>query len=236
MLDANESWTRKQAVRHVCELERTLDLIWIEEPVRRWDAEGLAAVGRGIRAVGRHRGEPHRPRAVPPAARRRRGRHRADGRGLGGHPLPAGRRPRPRPRPAGQPDRHHPDRRCCTPRRRCPTTWSASCRTSRRRSGVAVDLHIEDGAFVLGDHPGPRHPGRRGGDRRRPPPTPRPEVQRRPHPTRTRRPPPALHGPPPTSDRHPPRVNQPPLARTADTGRGRPVSADRGHCEYDSCC
>jgi L-alanine-DL-glutamate epimerase-like enolase superfamily enzyme len=50
MLDVNEAWTRKQAVRHVCELERTLDLIWVEEPVRRWDAEGLAAVGRGIRA------------------------------------------------------------------------------------------------------------------------------------------------------------------------------------------
>jgi L-alanine-DL-glutamate epimerase-like enolase superfamily enzyme len=50
MLDANESWTRKQAVRHVCELEETLDLTWVEEPVRRWDAEGLAIVGRGIRA------------------------------------------------------------------------------------------------------------------------------------------------------------------------------------------
>lgn len=50
MLDANESWSRKQAVRHICELERTLDLAWVEEPVRRWDAEGLAIVGRGIRA------------------------------------------------------------------------------------------------------------------------------------------------------------------------------------------
>ncbi|NDL57055.1 mandelate racemase/muconate lactonizing enzyme family protein [Phytoactinopolyspora mesophila] len=50
MLDANEAWTRKQAVRHVCELERILDLTWVEEPVRRWDAEGLAVVGRGIRA------------------------------------------------------------------------------------------------------------------------------------------------------------------------------------------
>ena len=50
MLDANESWTRKQAVRHVAELERTFDLTWVEEPVRRWDADGLAAVGRGIRA------------------------------------------------------------------------------------------------------------------------------------------------------------------------------------------
>ncbi|NUT36912.1 MAG: mandelate racemase/muconate lactonizing enzyme family protein [Hamadaea sp.] len=51
MLDANESWNRKQAVRHVTELERHVDLTWVEEPVRRWDAEGLAAVGRGIRAA-----------------------------------------------------------------------------------------------------------------------------------------------------------------------------------------
>jgi L-alanine-DL-glutamate epimerase-like enolase superfamily enzyme len=50
MLDANECWTRKQAVRHIAELEQTLDLTWVEEPVRRWDAEGLAEVGRGIRA------------------------------------------------------------------------------------------------------------------------------------------------------------------------------------------
>jgi L-alanine-DL-glutamate epimerase-like enolase superfamily enzyme len=50
MLDANEAWNRKQAVRHICELERIVDLIWVEEPVRRWDAEGLAMVGRGIRA------------------------------------------------------------------------------------------------------------------------------------------------------------------------------------------
>ena len=50
MLDANESWTRKQAVRHVRELERAVDLTWVEEPVRRWDAEGLAIVGRGIKA------------------------------------------------------------------------------------------------------------------------------------------------------------------------------------------
>jgi L-alanine-DL-glutamate epimerase-like enolase superfamily enzyme len=50
MIDANESWTRKQAVRHVAELEQSLDLIWVEEPVRRWDAEGMAAVGRGVRA------------------------------------------------------------------------------------------------------------------------------------------------------------------------------------------
>ena len=51
MLDANESWSRKQAIRHVGELERALDLTWIEEPVRRWDADGLAAVSRGVRAA-----------------------------------------------------------------------------------------------------------------------------------------------------------------------------------------
>jgi L-alanine-DL-glutamate epimerase-like enolase superfamily enzyme len=50
MLDANESWSPKQAVRHVAELERTLDLIWVEEPVRRWDAAGMVAVGRAVRA------------------------------------------------------------------------------------------------------------------------------------------------------------------------------------------
>jgi L-alanine-DL-glutamate epimerase-like enolase superfamily enzyme len=50
MLDVNEAWTRKQAVRHVREIERTLDLTWIEEPVRRWDAEGLAIVSRAVHA------------------------------------------------------------------------------------------------------------------------------------------------------------------------------------------
>ncbi|MFI6318809.1 mandelate racemase/muconate lactonizing enzyme family protein [Nonomuraea sp. NPDC050556] len=51
MLDANESWSRKQAVRHVRELERAVDLTWVEEPVRRWDAEGLATVGRAVKAA-----------------------------------------------------------------------------------------------------------------------------------------------------------------------------------------
>ncbi|MFF0311172.1 mandelate racemase/muconate lactonizing enzyme family protein [Streptosporangium sp. NPDC004379] len=50
MFDANESWNRSQAVRFVSALERVVDLAWIEEPVRRWDAAGLAAVRRGIRA------------------------------------------------------------------------------------------------------------------------------------------------------------------------------------------
>ncbi|MGP3970034.1 hypothetical protein [Streptomyces sp. 6N223] len=41
---------RKQAVRHAAEFERIKDLTWVEEPVRRWDAEGLAVVQRGISA------------------------------------------------------------------------------------------------------------------------------------------------------------------------------------------
>ncbi|SCG72578.1 mandelate racemase/muconate lactonizing enzyme family protein [Micromonospora humi] len=51
MVDANESWNRAQAVRYVAALERTVDLAWVEEPVRRWDAAGLAAVRRGVRAA-----------------------------------------------------------------------------------------------------------------------------------------------------------------------------------------
>ncbi|QKW10372.1 mandelate racemase/muconate lactonizing enzyme family protein [Streptomyces sp. NA04227] len=51
MLDANETWSRKEAVRHVRRIEEELDLAWVEEPVRRWDAEGLAAVSRGVRAA-----------------------------------------------------------------------------------------------------------------------------------------------------------------------------------------
>jgi L-alanine-DL-glutamate epimerase-like enolase superfamily enzyme len=51
MLDANETWSRKQAVRHVSALERDLDLTWVEEPVRRWDADGHAAITRAVRAA-----------------------------------------------------------------------------------------------------------------------------------------------------------------------------------------
>jgi L-alanine-DL-glutamate epimerase-like enolase superfamily enzyme len=51
MFDANESWNRTQAVRYVTALERVVDLTWIEEPVRRWDAAGLATVRRGVRAA-----------------------------------------------------------------------------------------------------------------------------------------------------------------------------------------
>src|SRR6185312_13050742 len=51
MFDANEAWNRKQAIRNIAEIEAEIDLTWIEEPVRRWDAEGLAAVSQAVRAA-----------------------------------------------------------------------------------------------------------------------------------------------------------------------------------------
>lgn len=51
MIDANEFWTPKQAIRRIAELERGFDLVWAEEPVRRDDHRGLARVSRGVRAA-----------------------------------------------------------------------------------------------------------------------------------------------------------------------------------------
>ena len=50
MFDANESWNRKQAIRYISALEEHVDLAWVEEPLRRWDAEGLAMISRSVRA------------------------------------------------------------------------------------------------------------------------------------------------------------------------------------------
>lgn len=50
MLDANESWNLKQAVRHIAAVEAVHDLTWIEEPLRRWDAAGHARLTNAIRA------------------------------------------------------------------------------------------------------------------------------------------------------------------------------------------
>ena len=154
MLDVNEAWTRKQAVRHVRELERTLDLTWIEEPVRRWDAEGLAVVGRGIRASVATGENLTGLEQYPPAAGRGGRRHRPDGRGLGGHPLPAGVRPGARPRSAGQPDRQHPGRPAARRDVGAEPHGQRAAGSASRRSGCPSTCHVEDGAFVLGDSPG----------------------------------------------------------------------------------
>lgn len=51
MLDANESWNLKQAVRYVSTVEEKIDLTWIEEPLRRWDAQGHARLSASVRAA-----------------------------------------------------------------------------------------------------------------------------------------------------------------------------------------
>ena len=51
MLDANESWNLKQAVRYVSQIEEVHDLVWIEEPIRRWDAGGHARLSASVRAA-----------------------------------------------------------------------------------------------------------------------------------------------------------------------------------------
>jgi L-alanine-DL-glutamate epimerase-like enolase superfamily enzyme len=51
MLDANEAWSRKEAIAHVQRIEEQVDLAWIEEPVRRWDADGHALISRAVRAA-----------------------------------------------------------------------------------------------------------------------------------------------------------------------------------------
>jgi L-alanine-DL-glutamate epimerase-like enolase superfamily enzyme len=51
MIDANEFWTPKQAIRRISEIEREFDLVWAEEPVRREDHRGLARVSRSVRTA-----------------------------------------------------------------------------------------------------------------------------------------------------------------------------------------
>lgn len=51
MLDANECWNVKQAVRYVRALEEHIDLTWIEEPIRRWDSAGLARISAAVNAA-----------------------------------------------------------------------------------------------------------------------------------------------------------------------------------------
>ena len=49
MVDANEYWSPKQAIRKVREMEEQFDLMWIEEPARRWDFLGLRRICDAVR-------------------------------------------------------------------------------------------------------------------------------------------------------------------------------------------
>jgi L-alanine-DL-glutamate epimerase-like enolase superfamily enzyme len=51
MIDSNEYWSPKQAIRRIQALEAHYDLTWVEEPARRWDYCGLRKVSEGVRAA-----------------------------------------------------------------------------------------------------------------------------------------------------------------------------------------
>lgn len=51
MIDSNEYWSPKQAIRHIRFFEEHFDLTWAEEPARRWDYRGLRKVTQGIKAA-----------------------------------------------------------------------------------------------------------------------------------------------------------------------------------------
>ncbi len=59
MIDSNEYWSPKQAIRFISELERHFDLTWVEEPARRWDYRALRQVASGAGGRG-HGREPQR--------------------------------------------------------------------------------------------------------------------------------------------------------------------------------
>jgi L-alanine-DL-glutamate epimerase-like enolase superfamily enzyme len=51
MIDSNEYWSPKQAVRFIRRMEERYDLAWVEEPARRWDYQGLKLVSEQVRAA-----------------------------------------------------------------------------------------------------------------------------------------------------------------------------------------
>jgi L-alanine-DL-glutamate epimerase-like enolase superfamily enzyme len=51
MIDSNEYWSPKQAIRHIQMFEAYFDIFWAEEPARRWDYRGLRKVSHSIRAA-----------------------------------------------------------------------------------------------------------------------------------------------------------------------------------------
>jgi len=51
MIDSNEYWSPKQAIRNIRFFEEHFDLVWAEEPARRWDYWGLRRVSQSIKAA-----------------------------------------------------------------------------------------------------------------------------------------------------------------------------------------
>jgi L-alanine-DL-glutamate epimerase-like enolase superfamily enzyme len=50
-IDSNEYWSPKQAIARIREMEEHYDILWAEEPARRWDYAGLKKVSDGIKAA-----------------------------------------------------------------------------------------------------------------------------------------------------------------------------------------
>ena len=51
MIDSNEYWSPKQAIRNIRFFESHFDLVWAEEPARRWDYRGLRRVSQSVNAA-----------------------------------------------------------------------------------------------------------------------------------------------------------------------------------------
>ena len=51
LIDSNEYWSPKQAIRNIRFLEEHFEITWAEEPARRWDYRGLRKVSQAIRAA-----------------------------------------------------------------------------------------------------------------------------------------------------------------------------------------
>jgi L-alanine-DL-glutamate epimerase-like enolase superfamily enzyme len=51
LIDANEYWSPKQAIRKVREMEEQYDIAWVEEPARRWDFLGLRRIKDSVKTA-----------------------------------------------------------------------------------------------------------------------------------------------------------------------------------------
>ncbi len=51
LIDSNEYWSAKEAVQRIRRFEEDFDIVWAEEPARRWDYEGLRHVSRNVSAA-----------------------------------------------------------------------------------------------------------------------------------------------------------------------------------------
>ena len=51
LIDSNEYWSAKQAIRNIRAIEERFEIFWVEEPARRWDYRGLRKVSQSVTAA-----------------------------------------------------------------------------------------------------------------------------------------------------------------------------------------